>query len=132
DAVDSPRRSFSHRSEAGASGAAKQVHQNSFDQVVSVMRNEDRCAVSTPCGFSKECVARFTRRSFDRDLLFVRECTDICRSEFKLDLGPMHCKATALVAYLLRQAERLPYSFVVVALDQLFNKPSVGIARSSA
>jgi hypothetical protein len=49
------------------------------------MSDEDRSALSAPCGFSKERVARFTRRSFDRHLLFLPKRADVCRTEFKFN-----------------------------------------------
>src|SRR5215468_9329897 len=106
------------------------------------MRDEDGSAVSAPRGFSKECVARFTRRSFDRHLLFLRERADVCRTEFKFNPAG-RCKASASLARLpawqaarLRpvtaRQERLPGTFLVVALDQSFYKLRIGVARSSA
>jgi hypothetical protein len=96
------------------------------------MREEDGSAVSTPCGFSKECVARFTRRGFDRHLLFLAERTDVCGTEFKFNVAG-RCRASASLARPRTwRAERLPYKFLVVALDQPLHKLRIGIARSSA
>src|ERR1051325_747876 len=106
------------------------------------MGDEDVPAVFTPCGFSEECIARFTRRGFDRHLLFLCQSANVCGTEFKFK-WTVHCGASASLVFLCtRQAFRLrvttvrqdrpPYSFVVVALHQSFNKPRIGIARSSA
>src|SRR3982751_2429585 len=95
------------------------------------MRDEDRSALSAPCDFSKECIARFTRRSFDRHLLSLPECADVCGTEFELNAA-VRCGASAsLTRPSVRQAERLPYNFLVVAPDQPANKPCIRIARSS-
>src|SRR5262249_61247389 len=93
------------------------------------MRDEDGSAVSAPCGFSKECVARVTRSSFERDLLLLPERADVCRTQFK-SKATDHCRATASVAGSRAwQAERLPCNVLVVAVDQSLNKPRVSITR---
>src|SRR4051794_22243214 len=95
------------------------------------MREEDRSAVSPPGRFSKERIARFTRRSFDRRFVSLPEHTDVCRTEFEFN-AVGRCRASAsLAGPRARQAERSPYNFLAVACDQSFNKPRIGIARSS-
>ena len=96
------------------------------------MCDEDRSAISASCGFSKECVARFTRRGFDRHLLFLPKRADVCRSEFKFNAAGRCTPSASLVRPRAWQAERLLYKFLVAALDQPFHKPRIGIARSSA
>src|SRR3954447_706428 len=96
------------------------------------MRDEDRSALSAPCDFSKECIARLTRRSFDRHLLSLPECADVCGTEFEFNAA-VRCRASASLAGPgVRQAERLSYNFLVIAFDQSFNKPRIRIARPSA
>src|SRR4051812_15302802 len=96
------------------------------------MRDEDRSALSAPCDFSKECIARLTRRSFDRHLLSLPECADVCGTEFEFNAA-VRCRGSASLARPgVRQAERLPYNFLVIAFDQPFNKPRIGIARPPA
>src|SRR4051794_15015912 len=96
------------------------------------MRNEDRSAVSPPGRFSKECIARFTRRSFDGHLRSLAKQADVCGTEFEFNAA-VRCTASASLAdSLARQAERLPYNFTVVTFDQSLHKPRIGIARSSA
>src|SRR5262245_56428431 len=122
DTINSPCRNFPHRTQAGAAGSTKQIDQKSFDQIVSVVRDEDRPAVSAPCGFSKECVTRFTRRSFNRHLLFLCECADVCRTEFKFNAAS-RCRASAPLARLCAwQAKRLPCTVLVIAFDKPFNE----------
>src|SRR5262245_19990679 len=96
------------------------------------MRDPDGSAVSAACGFSKERVARFTRRSFNRHFLFLSEHADVCRTEFKLDVANRWAPSASLAAPRTRQKQRLPCRFLVVALNQSFYKPRVGIARSPA
>src|SRR5439155_18294458 len=97
------------------------------------MRNEDRTAVSAPCGFSKECVTRVTRRSFDRHFLFCGEGAYVCRTELKMEIRPWCRRASASLADPgTRQAGRLPYKLLIAALDQPLDKPRFGIARSPA
>src|SRR2546430_3298413 len=96
------------------------------------MRDKDRSAVLAPCGFSKECVPRFTRRSFDRHLLFLCERTDVCRTEFKFNAAGCCTPSASLARPRAWQSEPIPWQFLVVALDQPFHKPRIGIARSSA
>src|SRR6185436_5212050 len=96
------------------------------------MRDEDRPAVSAPRSFSKEGVTRFTRRSFNRHLLFLAERADVCGTEFKFDAAS-RCRASASLAHPRAwQAERRPYNFLVVAFDQPFNKFRIDIAGSSS
>src|SRR5438067_7603544 len=109
DAVDSPCRNFPHRSKPGATGATKQVNQKGFYQIVGVMCDEDRSAILASCGFSKECVARFTRRGFDRHLLSLPERADICRSDFKFNAAG-RCRASASLPR--PRAERIPFKFL--------------------
>jgi len=95
------------------------------------MCDEDRSAVSTPCDFSKECVARFTRRSFNRHLLLLPERVDVCRTKFEFNAA-VRCRASASLAGPgVTQAQRLPYKFTVVMSDQPVHKPRIRIARSS-
>src|SRR5262252_8171004 len=97
-----------------------------------MMRDKDRSAVSAACGLGKECVTRFTRRSFDRHLLFPGERADVCSTQFKCD-APNPWRASASFAYPCpRQAGRLRDSLVVIALNQPFHKLCVSIARSTA
>src|SRR4029077_21122657 len=132
DAVDSSCRNFPHRRKAGAAGATKQIDQKRFDQIVGVMRDEDCPALLAPCDFSKECVARFTRGSFDRHLLLLPERADVGRAEFKFKATD-RCRASASLARGRSwHAEPLPNNFLVVALYQPFYKLRIGIARSSA
>ena len=69
------------------------------------MCDEGRSAISATCRFSEECVARFTRRSFDRDFPFSREGANVCGGGVKVGL---------------------------VFRRELSNKPRIGSARSSA
>src|SRR6476646_3165864 len=92
------------------------------------MRDEDRSAVFTPGGFSKECVARFTRRSFDRHLLLPPKCADVCRTGFKFNTAGRCRVSGSLDRPRTWQAEPL----FVVTFNQPVHKPRVGIARSSA
>ena len=96
------------------------------------MRDEDRPAVLAPCDFSKECVTRFTRRSFDRHLLLLPERADLGRTEFEFNAAVRYRATTSLARPRVWQAERIPCRFLVVALDQPFHKLRVGITRSSA
>src|SRR5439155_25774103 len=84
------------------------------------------------CCLSKECVARFTRCSFDRHLLFLPKRTDVYRSDFKFNAAGRCTPSASLARPRAWQAERLLYKFLVAALDQPFHKPRIGIARSSA
>src|SRR4051794_2496798 len=89
------------------------------------MRDEDGFAISAPGGFSKECIARFTRRSFDRHLLLLPERRDVCRTDFKSNVAGRSTVNT-LVA-----CERLRCKFLAVTLDQSVHKSRIRIARSS-
>src|SRR3954467_11857128 len=95
------------------------------------MRDEDRSALSAPCDFSKECIARVTRCSLDRHLLSLPECADVCGTEFELNAAVGYGASASLTGPGVRQAERLPYNFLVIAFDQAFNKTCIRIARSS-
>src|SRR5580765_7473350 len=92
------------------------------------MRDEDRPALLAPCDFSKECVARFTRRSFDRHLLSLPEPADVGRTEFEFNAAVRYRARISLVCPGTRQAERR----FVVTFNQPVHKPRIGIARSSA
>src|SRR6476659_9706935 len=92
------------------------------------MRDEDRSAVSAPGGFSKECIARFTRRGFDRHLLLLPERADVCRTGFEFNAAVRYSATASLARPCTWQAERL----FVVTFNQLVHKPRIGIARASA
>ena len=96
------------------------------------MPDEDRSAVSSPSSFSKECIARFTRRRFYRHLLFLSKRADVCRTGFKLNTVGRRRASASLADPRARQALRLPYNFMVVMSDQPVHKPRIGIARSPA
>src|SRR5213596_3570118 len=50
------------------------------------MRKKNRVATVALRDFGEKRIARFTRRSFDRHLLFLCQRTNICRAAFKIDL----------------------------------------------
>src|SRR4051794_15586884 len=97
-----------------------------------MMSEENRSAVSAPCSFSKKCVARFTRRSFDRHLPFLPERTHICGTEFELNVIDPCTTPVSLAGPRAWQTDRLCYKFSVVPLHQRFHKPRIGIAEASA
>ncbi len=105
DIVDSPDGNIAHGGETGETGAAKKVNQKRLDQVVGVMCEKDCVTASLFRDFCKERIARLTRGSFDRHLLFSRDRADIRRSDFKID---------------------------IVFRREFFDKARVGIARASA
>src|SRR6478735_3365366 len=92
------------------------------------MRYEDRSAVSAPGGFSKERVACFTRRGFNRHLLLLPERADIGRTDFRFNAAVRWMATASFARPRAWQSERL----LVVTLDQPIHKPRIGIARSSA
>src|SRR6478672_1111087 len=91
------------------------------------MRDEDRPAVSSPGDFSKERIARFTRRPFNRHLLFLSKRADVCRTEFKFNAG-VSCMLGASLARPPAWQAPLP----VATFDQFLDKPCIGIARATA
>src|SRR4029077_8254865 len=92
------------------------------------MRDEDRSALSASCDFRKECIARFTRRSFDRHLLLLPERADIGETEVEFNAAVRYRARASLDRPCTWQSDRP----LVVALDQPIHKPRTGIARSSA
>src|SRR5438132_13642156 len=96
------------------------------------MPKKDRFAFSVSGSFSEKFVAGFARCGFDRDLLFRREGADIRGAKLEINARVDLCRATATLARSATwQAERLPYSFAIVARRALFDKPRTGIAPAA-
>src|ERR1700693_6064328 len=58
DVVNTPDRNLADRAETCSASAAKKIDQESFDQIVGVMRHENRAAAPTFCHFRKKFVTR--------------------------------------------------------------------------
>src|SRR4029079_9454512 len=76
-----------HRGKTGAPSAAKQIDEKGFNQVVRVMRDQDRFTLSTVCGLREQVAQRFTPRGFDRHLPFLRESGDVYCTKCKINTG---------------------------------------------
>src|SRR5713101_2033933 len=66
DIFDSPGCDFAHRAQSGDAGPAKQVHQESFHEIVGMMGEKNGAAASAFRHLRKKSVARFAGRGFER------------------------------------------------------------------
>src|ERR1043166_5503255 len=101
------------------------------------MRDKDRSAVSASCDFSKEGVARFTRRGFDRHIFSLCQRTNIRQTGLKTNVifgGKFFDKARIC---LRRPAAQLMIKMTndqlaITKLDQpMKQRDRVGSARNS-
>src|ERR1044072_5886703 len=97
------------------------------------MPKKNRFAFSASCSFSEKFVACFARCGFNRDLPFRGESADIRDAKLEINARIDLCRASAaLTRSPSWQAQRLPYSFSIVARGEFFDEPRVGIAHLPA
>ena len=86
DIVDAAGGRFAHRAQAGGAGAAEQIHQESFDQIIGMMSEKNGATSLLSGDLGKERVTRFPRGRFDRHLLLRGKRADIGRTNRKIDI----------------------------------------------
>ncbi len=83
DIVDAAGCNLAHSAQACRPCAAKEIDQKGFDQVIGMMREENRFASSVSCSFSEKFVPGVARSGFNRHLLFCGESANVRRLEFE-------------------------------------------------
>src|SRR5918996_1290464 len=102
------------------------------------MREKDSMASSPFCYCGEERVARIAGGGLNGSFVSFCERTHVGRAELKacpersrrIDMRNPRCRASApLACPRTRQAERLPYNFIVVLGGEFFDKARIGITR---
>jgi len=83
---DATRTGLAHSAKAGRPGAAKQIHQKSFHEVIGVMAEKNRATPATPCDARKKFVTCRASSCFDRLPRIARERGNVGLAKLELTM----------------------------------------------